>query len=769
MAILRSPKTSFTGGEFSPALSARVDLEKYSSGVKTAKNVFVHAHGGMSNRAGFELVSHARQGGMSVQIPFIASIETDETYAILLSNLRMMFTRNGAPVLETAVESITIADNAGDARFTKTAHGFADGDYVVWTDTTNAAMHSRMFEIELVDVNTFDLFYMDGSVVDFANADAGGTYTLRRRYAIATPYTTAQIREVAFAQDNDVMYLANTNHAPQKLSRLGDTNWTLAAVDFIPDVAAPTSLTVTVTNGAGHDVADEETAYYKVSIISLATGEESLPSTSVFANNDLNISGAKNRIGWADAGSDVHRYVVYKNSEGVYGYLGSTQNLYFDDNNIVEDTSDAPQDAINPFDQAGNYPRAVAIHEQRLTFASLASDPQAVFLSQSTIFENYGAASPAKADDAITFRVRSKERQYIYSLISTSAGLAMFTSSTEWMVAGGSNEDYLTPTNPIARPQTRRGSYYLPPLLVGDVVMYSQARGGVVRDFKYSFEDDTFNGPDRTILARHLFEGRRIVSWCYAQSPYSIIWAVLDDGTLLSLTYLREHDVWGWTTHETNGEIDSVISLPEGDEDAVYITGRRTIGGHEYYFHERMASRRVTGKDDWFFADCALRYTGDAVDTITGLYHLEGEEVAILADGYVVEGVSVLNGQVLLGRAYSNVVVGLAYSAEIETLDLDLGNVPELGTIMGRDVALSGLTVHVEHTRGIWTGHAREYMNEWKQRATENYGAAIEPYTGKFPMDTDPDYKKSGNIVIQQRGPLPMTILAVAPDVKTGG
>ena len=152
----------------------------------------------------------------------------------------------------------------------------------------------------------------------------------------------------------------------------------------------------------------------------------------------------------------------------------------------------------------------------------------------------------------------------------------MFTSSTEWMVAGGSNEDYLTPTNPIARPQTRRGSYFLPPLLVGDVIVCT-ARGGVVRDFAYSFEDDTFNGPDRTILARHLFEHRKIVSWCYAQSPYSIVWAVLDDGTLLSLTYLREHDVWGWTPHETSGTVESVISLPEGDEDAVYITVKRTV------------------------------------------------------------------------------------------------------------------------------------------------------------------------------------------------
>ena len=81
--------------------------------------------------------------------------------------------------------------------------------------------------------------------------------------------------------------------------------------------------------------------------------------------------------------------------------IGATKNTTFTDDNITEDSSDGPQEAINPFDQSDSYPRAVTLHEQRLTFASLASDPQAVFLSQSTILENFGAASPAKADDAI--------------------------------------------------------------------------------------------------------------------------------------------------------------------------------------------------------------------------------------------------------------------------------------------------------------------------------------------------------------------------------
>ncbi len=767
MAILRTLKPTFTGGEYSPALNARVDLEKYSTGLKKATNVFVHPHGGVSNRAGFEHVRYVRQGGLSVQIPFVVDTETGETYTVILADQRMTFSRDGAPVLEDEVTGTTNAPDGADALFTKVSHGFADEDYLVWQDVTAPLMHQRVFRVDVVSVDTFKLLTMDGTTLPNAEVTNSG-YGLRRHYTVVSPYLEADVREVTFAQDNDVMYMAHKNHAPRKLSRLGETNWTLDTLTFVPVAVAPTNLQGTVTNGTGHDPNLEEPATYVVATISADTGEESLPSASVTLDNDLNIEGAKNTLTWTAATGNVDRYVVYKDTEGVFGFIGATKTTSFVDRNIVETTSDGPQDAFNPFDAAGRYPRAVTLHEQRLTFASLIDDPQAVFTSQTSILENFGSASPAKADDAITFRMRARDRQYVYALVSTASGLAVFTSSTEWMVTGGS-EDYLTPTNVSARPQTHRGSRFLPPLLVGDVVMYAQARGGVVRDFSYSFENDTFNGPDRTILARHLFEHRKIVSWCYAQSPYSIVWVVMDDGALLSLTYLREHDVWGWTTHEIDGTVDSVVSIPEEDEDAVYITVRRTIDGTEYAFQERMASRRVQDRDDWFFVDAGLRYEGVPTQTVSGLHHLNGATVTILADGNELPDDVVADGQLDLGHEYSNVVVGLRYTAEVETMDLDLGNLKDIGVVQGREVAMPGLVVHVEHTRGLWTGRDRDHMNEWKQRATEDYGAAILPFTGKFTQDFDPDWDNTGNIVLQQRGPLPMTVLSVAPDVAVGG
>lgn len=766
MSIPRKLKTNFSAGELSPALAARVDLEAYSRGLKTAKNVIIHPHGGLSNRAGFEFISYARQDVLTVEVPFIADVATNETYVLLFSPLRINFTRNGVPLYNTALSGISVSNNGGDALFSKASHGYVDGDYVLWEDAATLSLHQRTFEVDYVSSSTFYLLDMAGVRLPFAGVS--GTFTLSSRYTVVTPYAEADLRAITYGQDNDIMFLAHENHPPQELARFGDTNWTLTAMDFTPDALPPTGIAGTATTGPGYDPGLATEASYVVATISTSTGEESLPSTSVELTNDLTIAGGSNEITWT-AATDANRYAIYKDAGGIYGFIGATRKLSFVDNNINEDTADGPQEAFNPFSGVGEYPRAVTLHEQRLALASSINDPQAVYLSKSTVLKNFGAASPAKEDDGIAFRVRAKERQTIQALVSTASGLAMFSSATEWMVTGGV-DDYLTPTNTVLRPQSRRGSYFLQPLLVGDIIMYAQARGAVIRDFLYSFENAAYTGEDRTLMSRHLFDKFSIVSWCFAQSPYSIVWAVRDDGVLLSMTFIREHNIWGWTRHETDGVVESVTSVPEGDEDAVYITVNRTIDGVDYKFHERLASRRITNDfSDWFFVDSGLRYNGVPVSTVNGLHHLNTKEVAILADGFELPTQVVVDGQIDLGRAYSDIHIGLPYTSEIETLELDIGDAEGLGTTLGRTISIPQVVIKVFETRGIWIGSSVTDMTEWKQRQSEDWGASILPFTGTIEQTLTPEYSVGADFVIQQRGPLPMTILSVAPDVAIGG
>lgn len=687
MSDLRAYQPSFTAGELSPALWARVDLAKYQVGLKGAKNLFIHPHGGASNRAGLQFCGEVKVSANAARlIPF--QFNTEQTYVLEFGNLYLRVWKNGEVVVTGGVP-----------------------------------------------------------------------------YEVVTPYTAAQVGDLVVTQEADVMYITHVSHAPRKLSRLADDNWTLTTVTFAPQMTAPGAPTVTRLVGTG-----STTYRYRVSAISAATGEESLPSGIGSITNDLSIAGNKNRVAWS-AVTGAERYIVYKEDNGVYGYIGGTSGTTFDDENITADLADTPQTGYNPFVGAGNYPRCSTFVDQRLAFASTLNNPQACWFSQSGNYENFGFSRPRKASDGFEFRIRSRQVNEIRSLLQT-RGLMVLTSGGEFVVSGGQDE-YLAPDTIVVKNQGYRGASTVQPVVVGNVVLFAQERGGVIRDFSYEFAEDAFVGKDLTIMARHLFEDRSIVAWAYAQAPYSIIWVVLNDGSMVSLTYIKEHDVWGWTRHETDGTFEDVTVVAEGQEDVPYFIVRRTIDGVQRRYIERLHTRSFSAIGDAFFVDSGLTYSGAPADEISGLDHLEGKDVVALADGNVVRGLTVTDGQITLPFNASIAHIGLPYEATLQTLDLDLGTIGGLGTVQGRNKTVSEVTLRVEKTRGIWVGSVdatreSDKLIEFKQRSSEAWNEAIGFLTGDLRVTPMADWTNGATVVIKQFDPLPMTILAVMPDVTIG-
>lgn len=565
------------------------------------------------------------------------------------------------------------------------------------------------------------------------------------------------------------MYITHADYPIQKLERLADDDWALIEATFAPDIVAPAGVAASRLHGSG-----STTYSYEVAAVDDASGEESLPSTIATITNDLTVDGNINRVTWS-AVVGAGRYIVYKEDNGVYGYIGGTSGLLFDDENITADLSDTPQTGRNPFQGTGNYPRCSSFVEQRLAFASTKNEPQGCWLSQSSNYENFGYSSPSKASDAVTFRIRARQVNEIRSLLPMK-GVMLLTSGAEYIVSGGSQSDAITPSSIKIDPQGYRGTSYVQPIVVGNTVLFSQDRGGVVRDFSYEFAQDSFVGKDLTILARHLFEDKNIKAWGYAQAPYSIVWVVMDDGSLVSLTYMKEHEVWGWTQHETGagGFFEDVTVIAEGNDDVPYFVVRRTIDGQTKRYIERMHARSFTEISDAFFVDCGLTYSGAPATHISGLDHLEGETLVALADGNVVRNLLVVDGAIDLPNAASKAHIGLPMTASLQTLDLDLGAVQGLGTVQGRQKAFSEVTLRVERTRGIFLGPrdgGRDDENvlvEYKQRETEAWNEAIRLYTGDLQITPHWDWTNGGNVWIKQFDPLPMTILAIMPDVTIG-
>ena len=696
MADFRAYQPSFTAGELSPALGARVDLTKYQSGLRTALNVFVHPHGGVSNRAGLQFVHEIKNSALRARL-IRFQFNTEQTYILEFGDHYIRIFRDGGLVLSGAAP-----------------------------------------------------------------------------YEIATAYTADDLQDLVFVQEADVLYLCHVNHPVRKLGRLADDNWTLVTVLFKPLINPPAGTPTVSKPGdtAGKPGYVATTYRYRVSAVA-DSGEESLPSSAGAVVNDLAIQGGINRVTWA-AVSGAARYIVYRDDNGIFGYVGGTTGLSFDDENITPDLSDTPQSGRNPFDAAGNYPRCVTFIEQRLAFASTQNDPQAVWLSQSANYENFGVSSPAKASDAVTFRIRARQVNEIRSMISV-RGLLLLTSGSEWIVTGGSAADAISPSAIKLDNQGYRGAAKVQPIVVGNTVLFAQRLGGVVRDFSYDYTQDSYVGKDLTILARHLFKGREISAWDYAQAPDSVVWVVLDDGALVSRTYMKEQDVWAWTRHESGADavFEDVTVIEENGEDVPYFIVRRTINGQQKRYIERLHSRAFEDVQDAFFVDCGLTYSGLPATTLNGLGYLEGQTLVALADGNVVRNLTVTGGSVRLQNAASKIHIGLPVTAAIQTLDLDVGQVQGLGTVQGRSKSVSEVTFRVENTRGIFTGPqdgAREdgTLVEYKQRRNENWNEAISLYTGDLTITSYWDWNTSGAMWVKQFDPLPMTILSIMPDITIG-
>ncbi|MGP1257209.1 MAG: ubiquitin-activating E1 FCCH domain-containing protein [Kiloniellales bacterium] len=760
--MLKALQPSFAGGEIAPDLLARVDTAKWRVGVATALNVFVRPYGGLSTRPGLRFIAEVKDSSQPTRlIPF--EFNTEQTYALEFGGGYIRFHRDTGQIVGTGT-AITDITQANPAAVTAPAHGYSNGDEIFLSGVAGMTeLNGRNFRITGVGTNGFLLEGLDGTQIDstgYGAYQSGGQ--VFRVYEIAAPYTAEQVFDIGYVQSNDVIYLCHPKHAVRKLTRTGDTAWTLTTVTFQPGIAAPTGVAATATSGPGAGV----TYRYRVSAISDDTGEESLPSSIATVNNDLSVANAQNRISWS-FNPAAARYIVYKEENGVYGFIGGTEAIQFFDDNIDPDTADTPQKVQDLFNAAGDYPSVATIYQERLCLAQTETAPQTIWMSGSANYENFSVSVPTKDSDAITATLAARQVNEIRALVPLEDLIAL-TSGAEWRI-NGPGDGVLTPSNRVVRPQTYYGGRALPPIVIGNTLLFVQDRGSSVRDLAYSFESDGYRGNDLTIFAPHFFRNRVILDWCYAQVPNKLVKAVRDDGALLVLAYLQEHQVWGWTRYRTAGAFKSICSISEDRADAVYAVVERQVGGRTVQYIERFDDRGFEAVEEAFCVDSGLTYRGAATATLGNLWHLEGEAVVALADGNVVKNLTVQNGQVTLPNAASQVHVGLAYSCDIQTLPLDLGNLPEIGTVMGRQKRIGALTLRVQEARGIFAGPSFARLDEWKQRSTEAYGEAIRLFTGDVSMDVPPEWNDQGIVCIRQADPLPLTLLSIAPEVDIGG
>ena len=725
MARVDYIQTNFTAGEISPRLLGRVDVARFKNGLKTCLNAIPQVHGGAKRAPGSRFAAETKDSTkVSRMIPFV--FNRAQAFAIEFGDLYARFYATTGQILDT------------------------------------------------------------GTPVE-----------------VVSPYTEAQLDDIHYVQSADTMFLFHPSHPVYRLVRYSNTVWKLSTVPWQVEPSEEkgdkpaTTLTLSAaTVGTGRtataaaacfeasDVGRQITSGVGLATITAYTSTTAVTVTIVdafasagpIASQSWTLTespkttltpSVKDPEGVAitlTAGAAAFKNSAQVTDIGKFVEIndGLVEITAFSSSTVVTGiirtvlvSTTAAQSGgwalrSKVWNATDGYPRCGTLFEQRLICAGSSGYPQTLWGSRTG--EYYNFSEGVDDSDGFSFTIASDQINPIEHLASTRILLPM-TYGGEFSMAGG-NESPITPTNVQIRSQTAYGVATTRPVRVANEIIFVTRGGERVRALGYRADIDSFNSPDVSVLSEHIPRGG-IYEMAFAQEPDQVVWMVRGDGVLATMSIDRDQDVIGWARRTTDGLFESVASIPNGDEDQVWVVVKRTIDGADVRYVEYFDSSLNT--------DSAVTGTsgGAGTDTWSGLDHLEGETVDVVADGVVMPQQTVTAGAITIPRAANAVEIGLHYESEIETLEPEV-QAPN-GTSAGAALSIHEAMVRFYETQGATV---QGETLPFRQFGAGILNAAVEPFTGDKKVSMLGDNK---TIVIQQTQPLPWQVLAVIMKVSANG
>lgn len=418
------------------------------------------------------------------------------------------------------------------------------------------------------------------------------------------------------------------------------------------------------------------------------------------------------------------------------------------------------------------YPQTLCFFQDRLCFGGTKKQPYMVWMSRTGDYGNFSvekASGTVTDDSAVALAFVSRKQFKILHLIA-STDLIVLTAGNEWTVSGS---DTVTPSKAVPKMQTTRGCSTVEPLMIGGRIVFVQGRGSTVRDMAYSYETDSYGGNDLTLLAKHIIENVQIVDSAYKQEPDSTIYFVRSDGSMACLSYIMEQKVYAWSTIETQGKIEAVAAVQEGDEDIIYLVVQREINGVTVRNIEYLAKNpaKSNNPDDYIMLDNAIEYSTaekSSGETEIDAAELAGEKVTVIGDGRMYSGLTVSqDGTVTLPAAVQHAFIGLPYRSivELPNVEIKTGD----GTMQGRKKQISNCILRLSNSLGGMVGpdiNTMDLMNFDEQNAVSD----IKLFTGdKYMTLPVGGFNNEGRVIIVTDEPYPFNLLAVVREVSFGG
>lgn len=765
--MIDSYLSNFSGGEVSEEIFGRFDSDLYKNSLQRCENFLSLIQGPVQYRGGFTFVhpTNLQQTARIERFKFSDS----QVFILEFTNAKLRIYEDAAVTVESSSATITGITRANPGVITSAGHGFVTDDEIYIASVVGMTeLNGRFFRVVYINANTFSLKDIFGNAVDtstFHAYSSGGTAT--KVYSLASPYLTADLDQFQFDQEGNIAYFSHRGFAPYKLTRVSATSWTFSTYSRTTDPFIAAAKTITGATQANPGVITAVGHGY-------STGNRILIS-SVGGMTQLN----------------GNSYLVVKLGVDTFSLTTLA--------GVPVNTSTYGAYTAGGTAQRETYPRAVAFYEGCIYFAGSDDNPNRGWRSRgpdatgATRYDDFTTGTDA--DHAIIFNAANGSGQ-----ISWLVGLRGFLAlGTEGGVLGldGNTDAAITPTNFRIRPidpVSVQGD--IMPVKNGQSIFYMQRGSRTLRSFDYDLVSDNYKSTDRQFLSPHLTVSG-IKQLAIQRWKTDLLWAVRNDGVLLSLTVKPKEDVSGWHRHTIGGGSTKVLSIAVEPQttgyDRLYAVIEQTINSvttrYIQYLNDPYEGVR---KDDYFsggqdeegdtvnylaalfsaqqdcvYLDSSLTYDGVLTDVVTGLWHLEGETVSVVADGSTHADVEVINGSITLDREATVIHVGYKYRGVVIPLNLVVAGQIQNSIAFGKSISTVSLVV--SHTIGVKYGTSLYNLQEILASDTgQDTDSPPVPYTGTVPLPLEDSWTTDKRIIYVQDEPYPCMLNAISVTMEIG-
>lgn len=479
--------------------------------------------------------------------------------------------------------------------------------------------------------------------------------------------------EADFVQSGDVLILVHEDHAPSELRRTGASTfvWSTVALLNVPqfnfDDASSPSPTSCVQSISFTSLADS--SRYRLVLNDFITAE--LSKAGDHATNRERMQQALLDLPIID--SDASTVTITGTNPYTVTFSGNSADDYGEINGIIVAAVSASASVTASVTTPGvskredvwsatrGWPKTVLFHENRLVFGGSKSKPATMWMSFANDFFNF-KEGVGRADEAIIVTLDTDQLNEIVGL-STNRNLQIFTTGQEFFVPTSP----VTPDTIVIKPQSSYGAKKVKPQVLDGFSCYIQRTGASLRRFVLSEFESSYDSVSVSLLAPALIKdpSDMTVQKGVFNIDASYLYAVNSDGSLAVYLSKKEEGLNSFSVWTTHGSFKHVVAV--GDD--LFVTAEREINGATVYFLEKLYST----SDSQMWCDAGVRYDQAASPTVSGLGHLNGESVRVVADLAVQADATPSSGSITLDRDTEYGWIGLNYNPLIKTMP---ANVP---------------------------------------------------------------------------------------------